>query len=139
MEWSEARKKAFIISVLRSGTRRWPPKYNVLNDAKTSKKTNKKTNRLAQHYRCNVCKLEFPKTEIEVDHIKPVVNPIKGFETWDVFINNLFCDESNLQAICKGCHKEKTLKENTRKTKTNENRRNPSPKRGRKRKNDRGN
>ena len=48
---------------------------------------------------------------MEVDHIKPVVDPVQGFQTWDLFINNLYCESENLQAICKPCHKEKTLKE----------------------------
>lgn len=46
-----------------------------------------------------------------MDHIKPVVDPKKGFTTWDDFINRLYCEESNLQAICKGCHSAKTRQE----------------------------
>lgn len=111
-EWTPARKKAFIVSVLRSGTRRWPPKYETLNDAKTTKKINPKTKRLAQHYRCAACLKEFTATSIEVDHIRPVVNPAKGFTSWDDFIDGLFCDKSNLQVLCKPCHKIKTKKEN---------------------------
>ena len=48
---------------------------------------------------------------MEVDHINPVVSPKDGFKDWDTFINNLFCGADNLQALCKACHKAKTLKE----------------------------
>lgn len=109
-EWTQARKKAFIISVLRSGTRRWPPKYETLNEAKTEKKTNVKTGRLAQHYRCASCQEEFTATNIQVDHIIPVAS-IDGFSTWDSFIENLFCEKDNLQVLCVPCHSEKTKKE----------------------------
>lgn len=66
---------------------------------------------MAQHYRCNVCKKEFPSKEIQVDHIKPVVDPKVGFKDWNTYIKRMFCSEKNLQAVCKPCHKEKTKKE----------------------------
>lgn len=110
-KWTEGRFNAFVTSTLRSGARRWAPKYETLNDAKTEKKVNPKTGRVAQHYQCSLCKKEFTQKDMEVDHIDPVVDPKKGFETWDKFIDKLFCEASNLQAICKGCHKIKTLKE----------------------------
>lgn len=48
---------------------------------------------------------------MQVDHIKPVVSPTKGFQSWDDFIDKLYCEKDNLQVLCKSCHKEKTLKE----------------------------
>lgn len=109
-EWTEARKHSFIVSVLRSGTRRWPPKYECLNEAKTEKKVNTKTGRIAQHYMCSICKEDFSATNIDVDHIKPVVGS-EGFTSWDVYIKNMFCDKENLQVVCKPCHKIKTKQE----------------------------
>ncbi len=110
-EWTKARKHAFIVSVLRSGTRRYPPKFETLNEAKTEKKKNSKTGRLAQHFRCAQCSLDFPATAVQVDHIKPVVDPRKGFTTWDTYIKRLFCDKGNFQVLCKPCHKIKTKEE----------------------------
>lgn len=110
-EWTDGRKRSFITSTLRAGSRRWPPKYETLNDSKTEKKVNVKTGRLAQHYQCNACKGEFTSKDVEVDHIKPVVDPKKGFVSWDKYIENLFCEKKNLQVLCKTCHKEKTNKE----------------------------
>lgn len=110
-KWNEARIKNFIISVLRAGSRKWPPRSAVLNAAKTEKKLNPKSNRIAQHYKCNVCKKEFPATGIQVDHLDPVVDPAMGFVDWNTYIPRLFCDEDNLQAICKKCHTAKSNKE----------------------------
>lgn len=109
--WTEGRYRTFITSALRAGARRWPPKYETLNAAKTEKKINPKTGRIAQHFRCEMCQQEFTQKEMEVDHIRPVIDPVEGFKSWDKFIDRLFCEANNLQAICKGCHKEKTKQE----------------------------
>lgn len=109
-EWSEARKHAFIVSVLRSGTRRYPPKFETLNEAKTEKRVNSKTGRLAQHYRCAACGEDFPAKDVNVDHIRPVVGS-EGFTTWDSFIENLFCEKENLQVLHTECHNLKSAAE----------------------------
>lgn len=115
--WTQGRINAFIMAVLRSGTRRWPPKWNTLEAAKTSKHTNPKTGRVAQFYRCACCSEEFTSKEVEVDHIIPVV-PSTGFVSWDNVIERLFCGEENLQVLCTTCHKAKSKEEN-KKRKTN--------------------
>ena len=110
-KWTQARFNSFVTSILRSGSRKWPPKYETLNKAKTEKKTNGATGRLAQHFRCKKCKQEFTAKNVQVDHIKPVVDPSTGFTTWDDFIDRLYCESKNLQVLCVACHKAKTLKE----------------------------
>ena len=110
-KWTEGRFNTFVTSALRAGARRWPPKYETLKAAQTEKKTNPKTGRMAQHYRCQICEKEFTQKDMQVDHIKPVVDPKKGFTTWDDFIQRLYCEASNLQAICTSCHKIKTKEE----------------------------
>lgn len=111
MDWTDGRKKAFVVSVLRSGTRRWPPKYQAKDLAKTERKINPKSGKLAQHYKCASCQGEFTSTNVEVDHVKPVIDPAIGFTTWDNFIAALYCDIDNLQVLCVPCHKEKSLNE----------------------------
>jgi len=110
MQWSEGRKKAFIISVLRAGTRKFPPKYETLKEAYVGQRLNEKTNREGKHYLCALCEGEFPAKEIQIDHIEPVVPP-EGFTTWDDYISRLFCSKENLQAVCVSCHKIKSYNE----------------------------
>ena len=109
--WTPGRRNAFIMSVLRSGTRRWPAKWDVLEIAKTEKKVNPKTGRLAQMYLCASCSGEFTSKEVEVDHIHPVV-PLTGFIGWDDVIERIFCSADKLQVLCTVCHKKKTKEEN---------------------------
>lgn len=108
------------MSVLRAGSRRWPPKYQALNAAFVGVLKNKRTNRDAKHYKCAHCNDCFPGSEIDVDHKLPIIDPVKGFTTWDSFIENLYCSIDNLQVLCKGCHSKKSAEEriiaNTRKT-----------------------
>jgi 5-methylcytosine-specific restriction endonuclease McrA len=111
MVWTEARLKSFITSVLRAGSRKYPPKWEVLHEAYTSSKVNERSGRLAKHYKCAKCGGEFTSKDVEVDHIKPIVDPKRGFVSWDEFIANLFCSKKNLQCLCTACHKAKTLQE----------------------------
>lgn len=115
MDWTEGRLKGFITSVLRSGARRWPPKFESLTDACIGQKVNIKTGRVAKHYICNACGQEFTSKDIEVDHITPVVDPVVGFVDWNTFITRLYCPKENLQVICKPCHKIKTKEERKKK------------------------
>lgn len=92
---------------MRAASRRWPPKFECLNAAKTEKKVNEKTGRIAQHYRCAACQNEFTSKDVEVDHTEHIGATL----TWDEFIDRLFCEGDNLQVLCKPCHKEKTKKE----------------------------
>lgn len=43
----------------------------------------------------------------EVDHIIPVANNKVDF-SWDLYVKGVFCDISNLQYLCKSCHKIKS-------------------------------
>lgn len=110
-EWTEGRYRSFITSTLRSGMRRWPPKWKALKAASTGRKVNKKTGKLAAHYKCAGCNNEFTSTNVQVDHISPVVDPATGFLSWDVYIERMFCETSNLQVLCTECHKLKTKEE----------------------------
>lgn len=110
-EWTAARFNSFVKSALRSASQRWPPKYKALKKASVGKKINWKTARLAQHFKCASCNKEFPQKEVQVDHIVPIIDPIKGFTSWDDVIKNMFCEEDNLQVLCKGCHQIKSTAE----------------------------
>lgn len=109
-QWTEARYRSFITTALRRASLRWGPKNEVKKQARVRKGV----------YICNSCKQEVTYTKVDkdkrvknvfVDHIKPVVDPVKGFTTWDEFIERLFCEVDNLQLLCKDCHDEKTKEE----------------------------
>ena len=110
-EWTPARFRSFVTGALRTATRRWPPKFKALKAALSGRKTNKKTGKLAMHYICASCSDEFVMSDVEIDHVEAVVDPAKGFISWDVYVDRLFCETNNLQVLCKPCHKEKTAAE----------------------------
>ena len=107
-DWTPARFRQFIISTVRSAMRKWPPKYKALKSAAVGKKTNRHTGRQAEHYKCAECEKEFIAREVQVDHIKPVVDPSEGFVDWETYFDRMFCEEKNLQVLCKPCHQLKT-------------------------------
>lgn len=106
-QWTEARFESFVRSTLRSGSRRWPPKWEVLKEAFSKEGINPKTKRKAKLYLCAACGEENSSKDVQVDHIE-AIGPC---DTWDEFIERLFCEKDNLQVLCKPCHKEKTKKE----------------------------
>lgn len=111
-KWTEAFFINFVKNQLRSATRKWSPIQQCKKKAKVG----------YGEYKCECCgEVVSPTTfdddkgrrvtNIFVDHINPVIDPTVGFTTWDNFINGLFCEEENLQLICKKCHDVKTREE----------------------------
>ncbi len=100
-QWTAARKKSFITSALRRASSRWAPKYLTKKNARTARNT----------YKCSLCANSVGNKDIKIDHINPVVDPTKGFESWDKFIERLFVELDGYQAICITCHKTKTAEE----------------------------
>lgn len=109
-QWTEARYRSFIISTLRRASNRWAPKNTVKKDARVERGV----------YLCASCKEHVPNSikvdgkrvnNVFVDHINPVIDPEKGFISWDNFIERMFCEEDNLQVLCKDCHDLKTADE----------------------------
>jgi hypothetical protein len=107
--WTEAKFKSFIKNQLRGATRKWAPIADCLKKARVRR----------GFYLCEGCKEEVPNTtkdgakrvkNVFVDHIEPIV-PVTGWESWDSCIERMFCEEDNLQVLCKACHDEKSAKE----------------------------
>lgn len=105
-QWTQGRFDSFVTSTLRSGFRRWAPKYDALKRAYTETKLSK-SKRQAKHYRCASCQNEFTSKDVQVDHIVAMGH----CDTWDEFIEGLFCEADNLQILCKPCHLIKSKKE----------------------------
>lgn len=111
-DWTQARYNSFVKSALRSASVRWPPRFTVLNEAFVKKDINPSTGRLAKLYRCNKCNDLFPASQIDINHIHPVI-PVTGFDSWDGVIERMFCEKPGLEALCKSCHKIVTKEENS--------------------------
>ena len=100
-QWTESRYKSFICSALRSASNRWSPKYSCKKNARVSRNV----------YLCSSCNKTVGSNSIRVDHINPVVDPIKGFCGWDQYIARLFVESDGFRAICETCHSQKTNEE----------------------------
>lgn len=94
-------KKAFIIATLRRASYRYPSRNEALKRARVSRGL----------YLCNYCKKVFPRKEIKVDHVIPVVG-IEGFVSWDVYIDRMYPEPEGFQVLCKADHDIKTKMEN---------------------------
>jgi hypothetical protein len=110
-QWTEARFHSFVVGGLRALSRKWGPRNESLAKAFTRTKVNSATGRLAKHYKCARCEGEFPGKMVAADHIEPVVDPVDGFVSWDIFIDRLLCEVDGYQILCKNCHDKKTAEE----------------------------
>jgi hypothetical protein len=112
-QWSESRFKSFIKSALRSASNRWGPKFECKKEARvergkylcagyqkephvvpaTIKEGNKRVNYVA------------------VDHVHPVIDPEKGWQSWDDVVARMFVELPGLQLLCNDCHAAKSSDE----------------------------
>ena len=109
--WTEARFKSFIVSSLRRTSARWGPKSVAKRSARHFEKLHNPSGRLVFHSVCAGCKEVVPETTSSVDHIEPVIDPEKGFTTWDSYVERMFCEVEGFQVLCSDCHSIKTKKE----------------------------
>ena len=103
----DTKLKAFIINTLRRASFRHKPRGEAKKKAKV-KVGEYSTGRAKYGYKCVACEEVFKSGDVKVDHIDPVVDPKKGWQNFDVYIERMFCDEDKMQVLCKGCHDEKT-------------------------------
>ena len=108
-EWTQAKFWSFVRSALRSAWSRYPPKYNVLANAKRNYKGPNKQQKY--EFQCAECKEWFKAKEVSVDHITPA-GTLRTYEDLPSLVEKLFVSEAELQVLCtKGCHAKKTLAE----------------------------
>jgi len=119
-------------SQIRSAIRRAFSRSPVVKEVKDSVRTEhdqyNKDGSLAKkkavRFECAVCHKLFKGTDCAVDHIDPVIPIDQEFKGWDVFVERLWCDKSNLQVLCSyklkhidkhnnelSCHHKKTQQE----------------------------
>jgi 5-methylcytosine-specific restriction endonuclease McrA len=108
-------KDSAIRSSIRRIFSRSPTVIETLKKARRERPWYKKDGTVAKkprvEYLCSNCGKWFMGKDVQVDHIIPVIDPVKGFESWDVFVDRLFCEEDNLAVLCKSDHKNKTNEE----------------------------
>lgn len=107
--WTEAKFKSFIKNQLRGATRKWAPISDCLRNARVKR----------GYYLCAGCNKHVTASikegarrikNVYVDHIQPIV-PVTGWISWDSCVERMFCEEDNLQVLCKACHDEKSKEE----------------------------
>lgn len=64
------------------------------------------------YYRCEKCRKL--TDHVDIDHKIPAVDPVLGWQGYDIFIERLFCNSDNLWGLCLICHGKKTTKENSK-------------------------
>jgi 5-methylcytosine-specific restriction endonuclease McrA len=73
----------------------------------------KKGPRGGKQYICSKCKKTFGAKDISVDHRIPVVRLSSSLQemSYDQMVEQIFCNEVNLEVLCIECHKTKTARE----------------------------
>jgi hypothetical protein len=94
----DQKKKSFAIAALRRASYRWPGRYLASKESHIGR----------NQYRCNICKGIYAKKDTHMDHRFPIVNPLKGWENFDTYIDRLFVEKELFQRLCLSCHGLKT-------------------------------
>lgn len=96
-------KKAFAIQVLRRATYKWSTRWSA-----------EKRSRVGHgQYFCESCGIIERKKNTQLDHVAPVVDPEKGFNGFDEYIDRMYPDTQwGWQRLCKPCHALKSNNEN---------------------------
>ena len=112
-QWTDARKKSFIVSALRQATMKWGPMQQCLKNAKPRRGVGV----------CDNCNTEGPVSldpeitdgkrikNLIADHIEPIIDPATGFVDWNSWIERAFVELDGFQALCRKCHTKKTAEE----------------------------
>lgn len=94
-------KQKWLMNEFRRVHAKWKPRNNVKKAARVSR----------GKYKCAHCEALFGPTQIDIDHIEPVINPHTSFVDWNEYVERLFVPESGYQVLCKECHSIKTHKQ----------------------------
>jgi len=96
---------SMIRSALRQKSRWWKPIGECKKLARRAYKG--KNKRQKWEYLCNKCKKWYKSDQVNVDHIEPA-GSLNCSNDLPSFVDTLFCEQDNLQVLCKTCHDEKT-------------------------------
>lgn len=93
-------QKRFIIAALRRGSLFWPYRNEALKAARVERGL----------YKCAKCQQVHHKSNVQVDHVQPVVK-LSGLTDWNLYFARMFVKTEQYQILCKACHSEKTKEE----------------------------
>lgn len=103
---------AAVRGSIRRAFARSPAVIEALNSGRKEitvyKKNGEPAARKGVRYQCQTCQGWFKRTEIQLDHIIPVIDPETGFDGWDKFVERIDVPASGLRRICLSCHRIKT-------------------------------
>jgi 5-methylcytosine-specific restriction endonuclease McrA len=101
----------FIMNILnRRGWVIWPSRIAVINRVKRIIFIGK---RKRVFFTCEECgNDQLTAKDIEVDHIEPRIDPVKGFQGIEDWILRTFVGTNKLKLLCKSCHRVKSELEN---------------------------
>ena len=112
--------QTWVIWTLRKASYRWPARSAAFRKAAATFKDFKDygglelsqvSRRVRNFYFCKLCDLVFPRKLVSADHVKPVIDPAKGFVDWNTYIPRMFCTTEGFNILCKDCHDGKTKRE----------------------------
>lgn len=106
-------KKNWLVSQTRWIGRNYPPAIEAnIRDKQVYYINSKKGKPMRRiKFTCAICKkINLKRTEVEQDHIIPLVGP-EGFIDWNTYFNRYLCDSTNFQYLCFICHDAKTSSE----------------------------
>ena len=118
-----------IQNALRRSSVMWHVRAEVMKEAKSYKKIGVYKNgkdKYKTKYKCACCQKLWNEEQVEVDHIievaskLPTPSKMQKDDLW-LWIQQLFCEKSNLQVLCIGCHQAKTNNFNSGKSKNRRN------------------
>ena|ERR1035437_1422873 len=92
--------KRFLIPTLRRASYRWPMRNSALINARIERGI----------YLCANCSIPHPRKNVQIDHTVPVV-PLEIATTpqsWDNYIERMFCPKEGYQILCLQCHELKS-------------------------------
>ena len=101
--WTEAQFLSFIRSTLRSKFLRYPVRYDVLKESRIPYAGEDK--RVKWQYVCSLCQGKILQKDVDIDHHPIECGSLQKLEDLPRFVDNLFCNSSNLRIVCRGCHK----------------------------------
>lgn len=87
---------------------------SILNSVKVPNHFDPTRPRVKTWYKCSSCQSLHPQHSMQIDHVVPVVgiNENASDMNLDTLVDRLWCDPSNLAALCVFCHRIKSAAEN---------------------------